>query len=382
MLKILPYHIEWVKKMNKVIDLFAGCGGFSLGFSKAGFEIVAAVEFDDQIAKSYQHNHPSTKLYIDDIRNVDNAHIFKEGDAKVIIGGPPCQGFSLAGSRNRNGFVDDPRNYLFKHYFNIVRIVKPQMFIMENVKGLLTMKKGKIFEEIISIFEDEQNFGGVKYKIQYKVFNSVDYGIPQKRERVIIIGSKMDFDLEKEIKETREYITNNIDRSFFDNVTVSDAISNLPKPSSNGIINNLQPITNYQKFLSSKDGKTTNHIATKHSKVSIERMEKIKIDENFMVLNEKINSIHSGSYGRINPNGPSTTITTRFDTPSGGRFIHPYEHRTITPREAARIQSFPDDFEFLGTKSSINVQIGNAVPPKLSYFIAILTRRLLCHQNI
>lgn len=363
--------------MNNVIDLFAGCGGFSVGFKKQGFNIVSAVEFDKQIGNSYKHNHPGTKIYIDDIKNVDNKSVFNKGDAEIIIGGPPCQGFSMAGARNREGFIDDPRNYLFKHYFNIVKIVSPKIFVIENVKGLTTMNNGEILKEIISIFENPSNFHGSAYKIQYKVFRADDFGIPQKRERVILIGSKIDFNLDLEIEKTIKYIQTNINKHFFDKVTIEDAISNLPKPTESGVVNKLTPLSNYQEYLSSQDDNTTNHTATKHSPLAISRMKKIKVDENYTSLNEEIKSVHSGSYGRMNPKGLSATITTRFDTPSGGRFTHPYENRTITPREAARIQSFPDDFEFKGTKTSIHTQIGNAVPPKLAYFIATLVRRIL-----
>ena len=137
--------------MIKVIDLFAGCGGFSCGFEKAGYNITSAVEFDKSIAKSYEVNHPKTKMIADDIKNVDNNNIFKKDDATIIIGGPPCQGFSMAGARIRKGFIDDPRNYLFKHYFNVVKIVRPKIFIIENVKGILTMKNGQVFNEIRKI---------------------------------------------------------------------------------------------------------------------------------------------------------------------------------------------------------------------------------------
>ena len=173
-----------------------------------------------------------------------------------------------------------------------------------------------------------------------------------------------------------EYIKEN-DKHFFDNVTVWQAISNLPKPTEDGNINTKKPENNYQRFLSSNSGKTYNHIMTKHNSVAVRRMEKVGINENFTVLDEKIKTVHSGSYGRLDPDSIAPTITTRFDTPSGGRFIHPFENRTITPREAARIQSFPDDFEFVGTKSSICKQIGNAVPPKLSYFLGTMIRRIL-----
>ena len=362
--------------MIKVIDLFAGCGGFSCGFEKAGYDIISAVEFDKNIAKSYEINHPATKMIADDIKNVDNNNIFKKNDATVIIGGPPCQGFSMAGARIRKGFIDDPRNYLFKHYFNVVKIVRPKIFIIENVKGILTMKGGQIFNEIKKIFEDPNNFEGKPYKIQYKVMKAKEYGIPQNRERTIMIGSLIEFELEKEIKKTREYIKN-IDKHFFDEVTVWQAISNLPEPTEDGKINIKKIENEYQRFLSAKSKKTYNHVVTKHSTVAIKRMEKIRINENFTVLDEKINTVHSGSYGRLDPNSIAPTITTRFDTPSGGRFIHPYRDRTITPREAARIQSFPDDFEFVGTKSCICKQIGNAVPPKLSYFLGTMIRRIL-----
>ena len=362
-------------KIN-TIDLFAGCGGFSCGFEKAGFNIVSAVEFDKNIAKSYKNNHSNVQVIADDIKNVDNNKTFKLGSADLIIGGPPCQGFSMAGARIRNGFMDDPRNYLFKHYFNVVKIVRPKIFILENVKGILTLKKGEIFRKIKNIFEDPDNFDGKPYIIQYKVVKAKEYGIPQNRERVIVIGSQIDFDLDREIELTKKEIIKD-NPSFFDKVSVWDAISNLPSPTKDGEVEVISFNSNYQKILKSKNKIVKNHYKTNHNKKAIERMEKIKINENFTSLNENIKSIHSGSYGRLDPNGIAPTITTRFDTPSGGRFIHPFENRTLTAREAARIQSFPDDFEFYGTKSCVCKQIGNAVPPKLAYFFAILIRRLL-----
>ena len=362
-------------KIN-TIDLFAGCGGFSCGFERAGYNIISAVEYDKNIAKSYENNHKNVNVIADDIKNVDNNETFKLGSADIIIGGPPCQGFSMAGARNRNGFMDDPRNYLFKHYFNVVKIVRPKIFILENVKGILTLKKGEIFKEIKRIFEDPNNFDGRPYKIQYKVVKAKEYGIPQNRERVIIVGSLIDFNLEDEIEKTKKELLKD-NPTFFDNVTVWDAISNLPSPTEDGSVEVIKFESNYQDFLKSNNKIVQNHYKTKHNKKAIERMEKIKINENYTSLNEDIKSIHSGSYGRLDPNGIAPTVTTRFDTPSGGRFIHPFENRTLTAREAARIQSFPDDFEFYGTKSCVCTQIGNAVPPKLAYFFAILIRRVL-----
>ena len=339
-------------------------------------DLISAVEFDKNIAKSYEINHCNVNVIVDDIKNVDNNETFKFGSADIIIGGPPCQGFSMAGARIRNGFMDDPRNYLFKHYFNVVKIVRPKIFILENVKGILTLKGGKVFEEIKKIFEDPNNFDGKPYKIQHKVIKVKEFGIPQNRERVVVIGSQINFDLEKKMEKTKNEILKDIP-TFFDKVSVWDAISNLPSPTDNGDVKITKYVSDYQKFLKSNKEIVKNHYKTNHSEKAINRMKKIKVNENYTSLHEDIKSVHSGSYGRLDPNGIAPTITTRFDTPSGGRFIHPFENRTLTAREAARIQSFPDDFEFYGTKSCVCKQIGNAVPPKMAYFFAIMIRRLL-----
>lgn len=363
--------------MIKVIDLFAGCGGLSIGFNKSGFKISKAVEFDPSIAATYKNNHPETKMIVDDIKNIDMSGEFIEGEASVIIGGPPCQGFSMAGARIRDGFIDDPRNYLFKHYFNVVKSVKPKVFIMENVKGITTMQDGSIFKEIRRIFEDEELLGGFSYNIYHRLVRGVDFGIPQKRERIIIVGvlnSSIEFD---NIWEQTKDMVRVSYPSYFDKVTVFDAISNMPLFTKDGIISNPKPQTEYQKYLSCNTKTITNHLKTNHSKIAVERMEKVNCGENYTVLDETINSVHSGAYGRLCWDDFAPTITTRFDTPAGGRFIHPEQNRTLTPREAARIQSFPDNFVFYGNKTSICKQIGNAVPPKISYFLAEFVKSIL-----
>lgn len=365
--------------MIKVIDLFSGAGGFSLGFDNNYFEITKAVEFDKSIAETYKNNHKNTYLYNCDISEVDNLKCFKENEADIIIGGPPCQGFSMAGSRIRKGFLEDERNYLFKHYFNIVRIVKPKIFIMENVKGMKSMEGGKIFDEIIRLFKDKSNFDGDKYTVYYKVVNSQDFGIPQKRERLIIIGVKNgNANIEKiwnDIYLKYNYSSNK--------PTIWDAIGDLCSPTENGEVNlNKELQSNYARDLSKNSKVTYNHNKSNHSKKTLERIKQIKVNENYTILKEEIKSIHSGSYGRMSKEGVSVTITTRFDTPSGGKFIHPTEDRTITPREAARIQSFPDHYKFYGSRSSVCKQIGNAVPPKLSQFLSLLSRRIIEIENI
>lgn len=361
----------------KVIDLFSGCGGLSSGFIKEGFHIKKAVEFDYSIANTYMMNHPGVEMIIDDIQNIDQSGFFTQGDADVIIGGPPCQGFSMAGARIRLGFIDDPRNYLFKHYFNVVKTVKPKVFIMENVKGLMTMQDGTIFNEILRIFSDPKLLDGQPYNVYHRIIKAVDFGIPQKRERLIIIGTLAnDVHCNEIWQKTIEEIEQDYP-AYFQSVTVADAIMNLSHTTIDGVIANPDSQSEYQKYLASNASIITNHSQTNHSEIAVERMKKIDNGENFTALDEQINSVHSGSYGRLSWDGLAPTITTRFDTPAGGRFIHPIENRTLSPREAARIQSFPDDFIFYGNKTSVCKQIGNAVPPKISYFLARFTKNLL-----
>ena len=283
----------------------------------------------------------------------------------------------MAGARIRNGFIDDPRNYLFKHYFNVVKTVKPKAFVMENVKGIMNMQNGKIFEEILGIFSNPEMLDGKPYKLQYKVVNAIDFGIPQKRERMIIIGTRNnDFEFDESWNENKDEILRDYPH-YFDTVTVKDAIGNLGDTTVDGLIENPLPVNEYQLYLATDRKKITNHTRTNHSRIAVDRMSKIANGENFTVLKETINSVHSGSYGRLCWDEQAPTITTRFDTPAGGRFIHPSENRTLSPREAARIQSFPDDFIFYGNKTSICKQIGNAVPPKISYFLARLISKII-----
>lgn len=368
-----------VENNYKFADLFAGAGGFTVGFKQAGYKAIKAVEFDLSIAKTYEMNNPSTTMIVDDIKNVDKTNEFEFNDVDIIVGGPPCQGFSMAGARNRDGFMGDPRNYLFKHYFNIVKKVKPQAFILENVKGLLSMEKGAIFKEIKRIFSDKSLLDGDFYNLYWQVVKAVEFGVPQKRERVIVVGilngdyKKEDF--EDIWKDTRKELLKKYP-TYFDPVTLRDAIGNMPEPTEDGIIEDPTPQTTYERYLYKK-GKIYNHTKRHYSEKVLARLAHINPGENFTKLHENIKSIHSGSYGRMKWDEPTMTITTRFDTPSGGRFTLPDKDRTLTVREAARIQSFPDSYRFYGNKTSINKQVGNAVPPKLSYFLALYLKNLI-----
>jgi DNA (cytosine-5)-methyltransferase 1 len=373
----------------RVIDLFAGAGGFSTGFKKAGFDIVVANEIDKQIAVTYKKNHPDTVMITADIKdfvksideyiniaarennNID-IEIFqnKLKNIDIIIGGPPCQGFSMAGARIRQegAFLNDPRNFLFKYYFKVIQHFEPTYFVMENVQGLTTINGGAILKEIISLFENKKNFKNGRYYLNYKVLNSAEFGVPQARKRLVIIGSKYN------TVEIDPSIVRKENENKYKTTTLHDAISDLAYlESSQGKFEQEyknSPQSQYQRDRRKNSNKLYNHMATKHNKVAIERIKKIKVGENFQFLDEDIKSVHSGAYGRLNWDDVCTTITTRFDTPSAGRVIHPVLNRALTPREAARIQSFDDDFIFYGNRTSVGKQIGNAVPPIMAEALA------------
>lgn len=340
----------------RVIDLFAGVGGLSLGFEKKGFDVVLANEYDASIATSYIANHKNTKMIVGDITSLDLEDTFGKlaGTIDVVIGGPPCQGFSQKGQRKT---IHDERNFLFKYYVSVVELVTPKYFVMENVPNLLTAEGGYFRDEI------EELFNKLGYSLEYGVLNASDYGVPQNRRRAIIIG-KLDGDAPKLPVPKRN------------KVTIWDAISDLAYLES-GEGSEEQEYkypadSDYEKMLRKDSSKLFNHIATKHSPLALERLALIPPNAGREVLPEEhlTKSIYSGTWTRMKKDEISVTITTRFDTPSSGKFTHPFLNRAITVREAARIQSFPDDFHFVGNKGSQMKQVGNAVPPLLAAAIA------------
>ena len=339
-----------------VIDLFAGVGGLSLGFEKQGFDVLIANEYDESIADAYSKNHKGTKMIVGDITSLDLKETFGSyaGKVDVVIGGPPCQGFSQKGQRNT---IHDERNFLFKYYVAVVELVKPRYFVMENVPNLLTAENGYFFREI------EELFNKMGYSLEHGVLNAADYGVPQNRRRAIIIG-KLNGDAPK------------LPAPKDEKVTIWDAISDLAYLES-GEGTDVQeyknaPESEYQKRLRGNATVLYNHVATKHSPIALERLAMIPPNAGKEVLPKEhiTKSIYSGTWTRMRTDEISVTITTRFDTPSSGKFTHPYLDRAITVREAARIQSFPDDFQFTGNKGSQMKQVGNAVPPLLAAAIA------------
>ena len=339
-----------------VIDLFAGVGGLSLGFEMEGFDILLANEFDQSIATAYKENHKSTNVVVGDITSLDLSKVFGEYVNKidVVIGGPPCQGFSQKGKRKT---INDERNFLFKHYVEVVKFVKPKYFVMENVPNLLTAEKGFFLNEIKGLFK------GYGYSIRYGVLNAADYGVPQNRRRAIIIGKYLATPPELPLPCKQK-------------VTIWDAIRDLAYlESGEGEFEQEyrnSPKSDYEKKMRKGSKILYNHMATKHSALALERLSLIPPNAGKEVLPKEhiTKSVYSGTWSRMKQNDVAVTITTRFDTPSSGKFTHPFLNRAITVREAARLQSFPDTFKFIGSKMSQMKQVGNAVPPLLARKIA------------
>ena len=356
-----------------IIDLFAGCGGMSEGFINAGFNCISAVEINKEIANTLQKNHSDTKVFNRDIKLIDSNEL-KQGLEKidVIVGGPPCQGFSMAGKRIRKSglFINDPRNNLFKEFYRVVSDLKPKVFVMENVPGILSINNGSTKDQILELFEK------IGYKAHVKILLAADYGVPQMRKRAFFIGTNLEID-PKDLFPQKKYGQN-----LKEYITVEDAIFDLPFISHNqGCFESNyegKPLTEYQAERRNSE-KLFNHISTNHDSKIIEILKLIKEGQGLKNIDEKYHtkSVHSGAYGRINRKKPAYTITTRFDTPPVGRVTHPLKNRSLTPREAARIQSFDDDFIFYGTKTSIGIQIGNAVPPLLAKSIAKTIKNFL-----
>jgi DNA (cytosine-5)-methyltransferase 1 len=339
----------------KIIDLFAGVGGLSYGFSMADFAVVFAVEHDKEIAYTFQQNHKNTDVFSDDIEKLDIKALAKKyQDIDIIVGGPPCQGFSQKGKRLS---LNDDRNYLFKYFIDFVKIFQPKYFLLENVPNITTTSDGFFKEEILKAFND------LDYSVDVKILNAIKFGIPQNRKRAFFLGRKGTRILE--LPTTNNKTT-----------TIKQAIYDLPFINSGEgeefYEYNTLPSTNYQKLMRKNSNGFYNHQATKHTKLALERLALIPKGKGKEVLPEehKTKSIFSGTWTRLKEDEFAPTLTTRFDTPSSGMFTHPILNRCLTVREGARIQSFPDKFIFYGNKSSQLKQVGNAVPPLLAFEIA------------
>jgi len=330
---------------KKVIDLFCGCGGLSYGFEKAGFEIELAVDLWEDAILTYNHNHKNKVGKLLDIHDITNQELEKfKGKIDGVIGGPPCQGYSTVGTRD----INDPRNHLYIEYCRVVEKIQPEFFLIENVRGLLTLGNGMFKKDII------KRFSKLGYNVSFKLLNAADYGIPQNRHRVFFIGLK-----NKHYKFPKE--ENNI-------VTSKEAIEDLPSLESDRT-KLLEPSSDYQKLMrkNNPENLILNHDITNHTEQTINVISKVPDGGNIKDLPEEYWDIrkYNKAFQRMNSKKPSNTIDT------GHRnYFHYRYNRIPTVRESARIQSFPDDFEFLGSKTSQYKQVGNAIPPLLAYKIA------------
>lgn len=343
----------------KILDLFCGAGGFSYGMEKNPcFETVIALDNDKYAGETFKKNMPQAEVIIGDItdartkkRIIEKA---KNVGVNMIIGGPPCQGYSMKGKKLG---LKDPRNFLFREYLNFVEELKPDVFVMENVKGLLLASNGWFKDEIV------KTIGELGYTVDFGVLNASEYGVPQARERAIFICSRHNKVMLPE--PTVERIN-----------SVRDAISDLSYlESGEGDFEQdymYDALSDYQKLMRNGSQKLHNHKASKHKQVAIDKLKMIPPEKGKWFLPDELlgKQKFKTTWGRLKWDEVSPTIDTRFDASSNGTNNHPYLNRAITPREAARIQSFDDSFIFYGEKVHIRKQIGNAVPPLLAKAIA------------
>jgi len=333
----------------KVVDLFAGAGGFSLGASNCGAQIVFAVEFDKLAAQTYDNNicrDNQTTLYTNDIVELDaealaRKHFPNDSECDILLGGPPCQGFST--HRIKNTGVDDPRNTLIYRYFDFVRALRPKVFLMENVPGLLWPRHGNYLEKFYKLGTDEG------YKILDPVtLDARNFGVPQRRKRVFILG------LREQDKP--------VDLDWPPRPTHSESSDELVTK---------KWISCHDAFLPAPDS-DPNDLHMNHNEELIEAFKKTppnggsRRDSGRTLPCHKNHDGHKDVYGRIDSRVPAPTMTTACINPSKGRFVHPTKHHGITVRQAARLQTFPDSFVFEGGLTAAGKQIGNAVPVRMA----------------
>ena len=341
----------------KVIDLFCGCGGLSQGFIDAGYNIILGIDKWQDAIETFNFNHKNSNGIVADLLTLSPKTVSKNekiDNVDVIIGGPPCQGFSIAGKR----IVDDERNQLYKSFLHYVEFFKPKAFLMENVPNIMSIGKGAIKEQIIIDFEK------IGYKMSSKILLASDYGVPQNRKRAFFVGLR--------------------DGTLFDfpepttpdnKVTSMEAISDLPEHTlKDGESYSFDSKSNYQKQMRNGNKVVFNHQITEHKDKTIEIIAMVPDGGNYKSLPKELHSTRKVNiaWTRLNSNRPSFTI----DTGHNHHFHYEF-NRVPTARESARLQSFHDDFIFKKGKTSQLKQIGNAVPPLLAKEIAIKLKKHL-----
>jgi len=379
------------------IDLFSGCGGLSEGFRSEGFKILWANDVLPEEAATYRTNHPETIFDQGDIRNIDPCYVldatgFKESELDVIIGGPPCQGFSINAPRRE---MTDPRNTLFMHYIRFVNVLRPRFIVFENVPGLLSLDGGAALD---NIYHELSNIG---YVLMHKILLAAHYGVPQERWRLIIVGTRLNnssftFPIPLFHSDARANFRGGktlVFQTTSDNLdappTINDAISDLiMQPLSiNGdpLPYVSAAMSKYQQMLRVNSNQLFNHVSARISDVNIMRLKHINPGGNWTDIPFDLlpagmkrarRSDHTKRYGRMDLDQLSCTILTKCD-PHWGCYFHPIHERVISVREAARIQSFPDHYRFEGSVTAQYRQVGNAVPPLMAASIAREVKRSL-----
>lgn len=335
----------------KGIDIFCGAGGMSLGAQMAGVDITLAIDFNQSAIDTFKSNHPETpNVLCENITKIDFSK-YKE-DYFILMGGPPCQGFSVSNTKTRND--ENSNNSLFYEFIRAVRELKPKWFVFENVEGITLFQKGKV----IAILREEMTKLG--YTTTERVLTASDYGVPQNRNRFFMVGNRenieFDFPEKREIK-----------------VSVEQAIGDLPNLENGALFEEL-PYKNiksseYANFMRKDSKKSLQNFVSRNKEYVIERYKHIKQGENWQAIPQKmmenykdLNNCHSGIYRRLKANSPSVVIANY----RKNMLIHPFQNRGLSVREAARLQSFPDNFLFQGSLMHKQQQIGNAVPPLLA----------------
>lgn len=360
------------------IDLFCGAGGLSLGFSNQGFNILIANDFDKYSALTYKAAHPETTFIEGAIENTSSQSFLtlaglKKGELDCLIGGPPCQAFSVY--NHQRGFHDE-RSGLFREYLRIVDDLRPKFVVMENVVGILSAGGGRAVEEI------HKRLGSLGYAVTQTTLKAEQYGVPQERRRVFFVGTRVG-------SRTFEFPDATHGHQGAPLVTVRDAIYDLPPlkilEGSEEAKYLTPPLSKYQKLLRKNASELYNHVAPRLAPINLERLKHIPQGGSWRDIPVELlpsgmqkarRCDHTKRYGRLHPNGLSSTILTKCDL-HWGSYIHPEQERTLTVREAARLQSFPDKLRFLGPRVEQFRQVGNAVPPLLAEAVARVVRQEL-----
>ena len=337
------------------IDIFSGAGGLSLGAEMAGFEICYAVEKDRSAAMTYRYNHPDTLVLENDIHNIDPLEHIQVGEhVNIVFGGPPCQGFSSSNTKTRN--LKNPNNSLFEEFLRFVSVIQPDWFLFENVEGFCRFERGTLRNKVKLCFED------LGYTVSDAIVVASDYGVPQHRNRFIMVGNRHGILFQFPEKQEKAY-------------SVIDAIGDLPELI-NGQMEDSMPYRctakeagEYARLMREGSQTSKQNYVSRNADYVIERYKYIGQGQNWQAIPEELmtnykdkNKCHSGIYKRLIADKPSVVISNY----RKNMLIHPFQDRGLSVREAARLQSFPDRFIFKGGLMHIQQQIGNAVPPLLA----------------